>query len=263
MIPRTIHYFWIGDSPKPKTVLYCIESWKKICPGYQIIEWNETNYDFSKNKYMMQAYQKKKWGFVPDFARMDIVLEQGGIYLDTDVELIRPLDGLLDNKAFMGFEKTTEKEHFVACGLGFGAEPGNILIREMRDEYQDISFVDDEGNMNLLPSPQYNTRVLKRHGLKNEDRDQLIGDIMIYASDVLCPKMYCSSKTHLTERTVSIHHYDATWLEGERKKLHDRNVRLNVLLGDSLGNKTAKAMEDTEYLYKSLGKRIKRVLKRG
>lgn len=129
MIPKIIHYCWVGNCQKPKSVLYCIESWRKFCPDYRIIEWNESNYDFSKNKYMWQAYEAKKWGFVPDYARLDIVYQYGGIYLDTDVELVKNIDELLSHKAFMGFEDTGDGEFFVNCGHGFGAEPGNEITK--------------------------------------------------------------------------------------------------------------------------------------
>lgn len=260
MIPKKIHYFWVGGNPKPESVLFCIESWKRYCPDYEIIEWNESNYDFSKNRYMQQAYEAKKWGFVPDYARLDVIYQYGGIYLDTDVEAIRSFDSVLHNKAFFGFEKTTEKEHFVACGLGFGAEAGNTLVREMRDAYEEVAFVQDNGKLNLLPSPQYNTRVLLKHGLQNQDKDQILDDAVVYASDVLCPKMYCSSVTNLTDRTLSIHHYDASWMDGERKRLHDINVRLNRLFGDKAGNTLSKWLEDTEYLFKAAVRRLREKL---
>ena len=103
MIPKIIHYCWFGGAELPEKDRKCIESWKKFCPDYQIIEWNENNYDVTKNTYMYQAYQAKKWGFVPDYARLDIIYQHGGIYLDTDVELVKNLDSLLENDAFMGF----------------------------------------------------------------------------------------------------------------------------------------------------------------
>ena len=258
MIPKKIHYFWVGGNPKPESVLLCIESWRKYCPDYEIIEWNESNYDFSANEYMSQAYKAKKWAFVTDFARLDVIYRLGGIYLDTDVELIRSLDALLSRKMFLGFEKTTETEHYVATGLGFGAEPGMILLKEMMADYEDRNILDANGAVCFLPCPQVNTEVLRRHGLKNEDRDQTVGDAIIFASDVFCPQMYCSSAVHLTDRTVSIHHYDASWMDGDRKRLHDRNIRLNHLLGDQVGNRTAKFLEDTEYLFRAVKRRIKK-----
>ena len=119
MIPKKIHYCWIGGNPLPELAIKCIESWKKYCPDYEIIEWNEKNYDFRKNQFMREAYDEKKWGFVPDYARLDIIYEHGGIYLDTDVEIIKPLDSLLKEQGFAGMEQPG----IVALGLGFGAEP--------------------------------------------------------------------------------------------------------------------------------------------
>ena len=104
MIPKKIHYCWVGGNSKPPLVKKCIQSWKKYCPDYEIIEWNESNYDISKNIYMKQAYEAKKWAFVTDYMRLDIIYEHGGIYLDTDVELIKNIDDLLSNEAFAGIE---------------------------------------------------------------------------------------------------------------------------------------------------------------
>ena len=118
-IPKIIHYCWVGNSEKPKSVLKCIESWKKFCPGYEIKEWNESNYDFSKNEYMRQAYEAKKWGFVPDYARLDIIYNYGGIYLDTDVEIIKPFPKIVDGNGFMGFER----RHFLGTAV-LAAEKG-------------------------------------------------------------------------------------------------------------------------------------------
>ena len=117
MIPKKIHYCWFGNNPLPEKDRKCIESWKKYCPNYEIIRHDENNYDISKNKYMKQAYESKKWGFVPDYARLDIIYNEGGIYLDTDVELTKNLDELLKYDAYMGFEDDIH----VSPGLGFGA----------------------------------------------------------------------------------------------------------------------------------------------
>ena len=169
MIPKIIHYCWVGNSPKPKSVLYCIESWRKYCPGYEIREWNESNYDFSKNGYMKQAYEAKKWGFVPDYARLDIIYKYGGIYLDTDVELIKSLDELLNQTAFMGFENTGDGEFFVNCGHGFGAEPHNKIIGAARNLYDHIQFINDDNTYNLLPSPHYTTQIFVQAKFINQN----------------------------------------------------------------------------------------------
>ena len=235
MIPKIIHYCWVGNCPKPKSVLYCIESWRKFCPDYKIIEWNESNYDFSKNEYMRQAYEAKKWGFVPDYARLDIVYQYGGIYLDTDVELIKNLDELLSYKAFMGFEDTGDGEYFVNCGHGFGAEPGHRIIKTARDSYDNVNFRNKDGSCNLLPSPNYTTRVLKKFGLIQENKNQMLEDMMIFASDVLCPKNFRTGKIHKTNRTVSIHHFTASWMDEKIRKelLHIQKVK--KILGNKLG----------------------------
>ena len=227
MIPKIIHYCWVGNCPKPKSVLYCIESWRKFCPDYRIIEWNESNYDFSKNKYMWQAYEAKKWGFVPDYARLDIVYQYGGIYLDTDVELVKNIDELLSHKAFMGFEDTGDGEFFVNCGHGFGAEPGNEIIEAMRDLYDSVSFRNNDGSYNLLPSPNYTTEALRKFGLIQENKDQLLENMIIYASDVLCPKNFRTGKMHKTNRTVSIHHFTASWMDEDVRKelLHIQRIK--------------------------------------
>ncbi len=256
MIPRTIHYCWFGANPKPESVIFCINSWKKHCPEYEIIEWNDSNYDYTKCDYTRQAYEAEKWSFVSDFARLDIIYKNGGIYLDTDVEVIKPLDSLLENRAFMGFEKSIEKKHYVASGLGFGAEKGNELLKEMMEDYYRTSFYKQDGRMNLLPCPNYNTACLMRHGLINEDRDQFLDGMTIYASDVLCPQMYCDSELLLTKRTVSIHHYDATWLDGDGRRNYKRKIRLNRIFGIQLGTIISNIIGDTEYLLKAAEKRL-------
>lgn len=231
MIPKIIHYCWVGNAPKPKSVLYCIESWKKFCPDYEIREWNESNYDFSKNLYMKQAYEAKKWGFVPDYARLDIIYEYGGIYLDTDVELIKSLDEILNHTAFMGFENTGDGEFFVNCGHGFGAEPHNKIIGAARELYEYIRFLNEDNTYNMLPSPHYTTQILKKYGLVQENKDQELLDVMVYASDVLCPKNFRTGEISISKRTISIHHFTASWLDEKIKDELKRQQRLEKYLG--------------------------------
>ena len=139
MIPKIIHYCWFGGESLPESAIKCINSWKKFCPDYEIIRWDESNYDVTKNVYMKEAYEAKKWGFVPDYARLDIVYNYGGIYMDTDVELLKPLDDLLGCNAYMG----VEKPGIVALGLGFGAEKGNSVIGDLLEEYNDKRFINN------------------------------------------------------------------------------------------------------------------------
>lgn len=236
-IPKIIHYCWVGGKPKPPSVLYCIESWKKYCPDYEIIEWNENNYDFSKNNYMKSAYEEKKWGFVPDYARLDIVYEHGGIYLDTDVEVIKNLDPLLENKAFMGFENTGEGTFYVNCGHGFGAIPHHPIIKAARDLYEGLSFYNDDGSLNIIASPHYTTESLLAFGLAQENKDQDLPDMKVYASDVLCPKNFTTGKIKKTRRTVSIHHFTASWVDESIKKELKHQQKIKGIFGDKIGSK--------------------------
>lgn len=232
IIPKIIHYCWIGPSPKPESVLYCIETWRKFCPDYEIKEWNETNYDFKKNRYMKQAYGAKKWGFVPDYARLDIIYQYGGIYLDTDVELVRSFDPLLNQEAFMGFENTGDGEVFVNCGHGFGAVAHHKIIKSARDLYEHLEFVKENGELNLLASPHYTTQTLRQFGLVQENREQRLPGMTVYASDVLCPKNFRTGEINLTKNTVSIHHFTASWMDDKIKAELARRQRLEKKFGE-------------------------------
>lgn len=236
-IPKIIHYCWVGGKPKPQSVLYCIESWKRCCPDYEIREWNESNYDFTKNEYMRQAYEAKKWGFVPDYARLDIVYEYGGIYLDTDVEMLRSFDELLEQDGFMGFENTGDGEYFVNCGHGFGAVPHHEVIRTARDLYDTISFLNADGTPNLLASPHFTTQTLREFGLVQENRDQQLPGMTVYASDVLCPKNFRTGKIKKTPRTVSIHHFTASWVDEKIKEEMAHQQKIRNAFGTTLGSK--------------------------
>ena len=237
MIPKKIHYCWVGGAPKPESVLVCINSWKKYCPDYEIIEWNETNYDFTKNKYMQQAYENKKWGFVPDYARLDIIYEHGGIYLDTDVELIKSFDDMLQYPAFMGFEETGTGEYFVNCGHGFGAEPHHEIIKSARDLYDKLSFIKEDGTLNMLASPFYTTQSLKKFGLVQKNKQQELPNMIVFPSEVLCPKNFMTGKVNITKKSVSIHHFTASWLDDQIKNDLKKQQKFNNLFGKKLGAK--------------------------
>ena len=142
-IPKTIHYCWFGGKPIPEKYRENIASWKKYCPDYEIIEWNESNYDVAKNRFMQQAYQKECWPYVTDYARKDIIYENGGIYFDTDVEVLHSLDNLLFNDFFVGMDDVAN----INTGAGFGAAKGNSMIQALRDDYEQHSFVDESGRI--------------------------------------------------------------------------------------------------------------------
>lgn len=209
IIPKIIHYCWFGKKEIPDKYKVCMESWHKFCPDYRIIEWNEDNYDVTKNRYMKCAYESKKWAFVPDYARLDIVYNYGGIYLDTDVELVQNIDDLLFQNGFAGFET----ENYVALGLGFGAVEKLPIIKEMRDMYDDIDFILRDGNVDLTGSPVWQTKILQEHGLKKNGEYQVVADMTIYPIKVLNGREI--SKYRASEiYPKSIHHYElSSWQE--------------------------------------------------
>lgn len=233
MIPKKIHYCWFGDGEKSELVKKCIASWKQFCPDCEIIEWNESNYDLTKNQYMYEAYQAKRWGFVPDYARLDIIYEHGGIYLDTDVEMIRSFDDLFEQNGYMGFESATDAkqtEFSVNGGQGFAAPPKNELIRQMRDIYDGLHFINEDGSHNLQPSPYFNTLVLKQNGLVPNNTLQVIDGITIYPSEYFCPVNWKTHKREITENTHSIHHFDASWVSASEKKKRKRQRMLDQIV---------------------------------
>ncbi len=209
VIPKVIHYCWFGGGEIPDQYKHCMESWHKFCPDYKIIKWNEDNYDVTKNKYMKDAYERRKWAFVPDYARLDIVFNYGGIYLDTDVEVVQNIDDLLYQKGFAGFET----ENFVALGLGFGAVKNLPIIKKMRDMYEDIEFVLEDGSIDLTASPVWQTRLMKEYGLKTNGEYQMVGDMVIYPVKVLNGRGLTEHKNSGLY-PKSIHHYElSSWQE--------------------------------------------------
>lgn len=223
MIPKKIHYCWFGGNPIPEKDKKCIESWRKYCPDYEIIEWNESNYDVNKNKYMSQAYEAKKWGFVPDYARLDIIYNEGGIYLDTDVEIIKPLDELLFDKGFAGFEGI----EFISLGLGFGAEKGNPIIKKLLESYDDLLFINENGMLNLTPSPTYSTEAMKKTGFMLNGIKQTIDGFTVYPKEYFCPRDYYTGKLSKTQNTYTIHWYNASWKTPHQKRM----MKLRHIIG--------------------------------
>lgn len=224
-IPKKIHYCWFGGKEIPDNFKRYIESWYDKCPDYEIIRWDESNYDVSKNQYMYEAYKAEKWGFVPDFARLDIILHHGGFYLDTDVELLQSLDKLRKYGFVCGFESWD----YVALGLGFGAVAGNQVILEMMREYENLHFVDEEGNQNLTASPVYQTEYLVRKGLIPNGELQIISDGIVLPTEYLCP-VDTLGNGEISNNSISIHHYAGTWLDEKSQQQKDKKKSNRLLL---------------------------------
>lgn len=239
MIPKIIHYCWFGGNDIPEKDKKCIESWKKYCPDYKIIQWNESNYDITKNQYMKECYESKRWGFVGDYARLDIIYNYGGFYFDTDVELIKPIDELLNLKGFAGFEVGSNDKKYVALGLGFGAEAQNEIIGKMRDEYKNAQFVRNDGSLNLLPSPHYSTKVLENYGLICDGNMQDINGFRIFPEEYFCPLSPLDNILRKTNNTYSIHLYSASWMtEDDRirfKYVNNAKAKYGNKIGYYLG----------------------------
>lgn len=228
-IPKVIHYCWFGSNKMPRAAKKCIKSWEKYCPDYEIICWNEENFDFSQNQYAKEAYEAGKWAFVSDYARLKIIYDYGGIYMDTDVELLKSLDPLLKYKGYMGFDNSGK----VATGLGFGAEKGNEIIGAMLKDYDNIHFNLPDGGCDLTPCPDRNSATLTRLGMNFKNIDQTFNDVRFLAAEYLSPMDYYSGKKHITPNTYSIHLYAASWTSSVSK----RTTRLKRIIGVKMYDK--------------------------
>ncbi len=199
MIPKVIHYCWFGRNEKSKKMLNCIESWKKFCPEYTIVEWNEDNFDIRMNPYTRYAYENKKYAFLSDYVRLFVLYREGGIYFDTDVELVKPIDDLLEHSAYFGFET----DDYVNTGLGFGAEAGNPAVKQMLLEYNQLL----DGKHDVIGCPELNTQALLKMGLKLNGEYQNLGDAVIYPAEYFNPYEDATGYLTITKHTYSIHWY--------------------------------------------------------
>ena len=208
MIPKKIHYCWFGQKEKPKLAKKCIASWKSICPDYEIREWNENNFDLDQYPYLRWCYDTKKWAFLSDLARLIIIEQNGGIYFDTDVELLNRPDELLKYNAFYGFE--SEKK--INTGLGFGAKAGHETVKSMLDVYIDIKKNED-GSYPIIVCPDLNTEALITLGLKLNGKRQSIAGAEILPMEYLNPYNDQTGVLNKTQNTISVHWYSKCWLD--------------------------------------------------
>ena len=224
-IPKVIHYCWFGGAPLPKSVKKCISSWRRYAPDYEIIRWDESNFDFSANVYAKQAYDAGKWAFVSDYARLKIIYENGGVYLDTDVRLIKSLNSLTEKyDGFFGYEAG---ERLISTGLGFGAAKGNRFVKALLEDYENIPFIKPDGEFDQTPCPQRNTQLLVKMGLDRQTHDSVIDNVAFLEEEVLCPINFFTGEKHITDKTISIHKFDASWCTDSTK----RSLRLKKIIG--------------------------------
>lgn len=232
MIPKVIHYCWFGHNPLPSSAKKCIKSWEKYFPDYEIKEWNEQNYNVCKNRYICEAYKEKKYAFVSDYARFDILYQYGGIYFDVDVEVIKDMSAVLERGAFMGCERKDEKpDHiYVAPGLGMAAEAHMEFIKKMLNLYNMMSFYDSEGQVNQKTIVAYTTEELMKYGLIANGQIQHIAGFNIYPWEFFCPMDSQSGNIVISDNTYTIHHYMASW----HTSIDRIKKRIRVLIGPKM-----------------------------
>ena len=213
-IPKIIHYCWFGGKPKPELAQKCIKSWKKFCPDYEIMEWNESNFDVTTAPlYVQQAYCLKRWAFVSDYVRLKALVEMGGVYMDTDVEVIKSLDPYLKHEAFAGFEHLERVQTgLLACQKGFP------LFREFMAYYDTASFLQPDGTADVTTNVEILTALCRKRGLQCNDSYQEIDGLAIYPREVFCPIDFDTKKLKKTRKTVIIHWFSGSWVPEEELK---------------------------------------------
>lgn len=248
-IPKLIHYCWFGGKRKPPIVKKCIRSWKKYCPEYTIIEWNEDNFDVNSLLFCQQAYAARKWAFVTDYVRLKVLYDMGGIYMDTDVELLKPLDNYLQYPCFMGFQH----EQYVATGLIVGAEKHHAFIGENAAVYHQLEFHDHDDSRKLVVCQEYTTSLLKKRGLTLPCTGEIqqIGDIRIFPPEYFCPYDHRTKNLTITANTTAIHHFASSWWDAERKRRYRKDQRARYFYEIThIPNKLAQQLLGPQYYQK-------------
>ena len=208
MLPKIIHYCWFGRGEKPVLAQKCIDSWHKFCPDFEIREWNEDNCDYLAMPFMMEAYAAKKYAFVSDVMRLIVLEQYGGVYFDTDVELVRDIAPLMDDEGFIGFEN----DQYVNSGQGIAAMPHHPVVQAMIEEYRKLHFANADGTINAVGCPHLNTDVMERYGLVRNGKEQRVAGIHVCPAEFFNPLDSVTGKLTKTENTYSIHWYSMSWL---------------------------------------------------
>lgn len=213
-IPKVIHYCWFGKGEKPKLAKKCIKSWKKYLPDYEIIEWNEENFDINSNQYVKEAYESKKYAFVSDYVRLYALCNYGGIYMDTDVEVIKSLDEFLVHDAFSGFESLQD----AMTGI-MGCKKNFNLFKEFLDYYTDRSFIKENEELDTTTNVRIMNNILNKCGLISNNELQTVNGLTIYPKTYFCPLSFNSIESEFSNNTYTIHHFSGSWMTKEEKKV--------------------------------------------
>lgn len=217
MIPKIIHYCWFGGNPLPEEYQKYLASWKKFCPDYEIKEWNEGNFDLNSVPYVKEAYQSKKWAFITDYVRLYVLDTFGGIYMDTDVEVLRNLDVFLGEEGFSGFER----KNAVPTGI-MAAEKGQKFIHELLTQYDNLHFIKKNGDLDETTNVTRITETALKYGLNLNNTTQTIEGFTFYPTDYFCPKNSRTLEINITENSYTIHHFAGSWDSDNKLR---RNVK--------------------------------------
>lgn len=253
-IPKIIHYCWFGRGELPALAKKCIASWERFFPGWEIREWNEDNFDVNAIAYTREAYAAKKYAFVSDYARFKILYEQGGVYFDTDVEVLRPMDEILERGAFMGLERNVPAENSVNPGLGLACAPGLGLYKDILNAYHELHFELSPGVYNFKTVVQYTSEILLRRGLKPKPGIMEIDGVFIYPTEYFSPKSWETGEIRLTANTYTIHHFAASW--------HSRRERIYYWTKRRFGARAALALSFAFILFRNPKKNWEALMRR-
>ena len=225
MIPKIIHYCWFGGKKLPNDVMHYIDCWRRYCPDYQIIEWNEENFDIKRCSYVKEAYEAKKWAFVADYVRLYVLYNYGGIYMDTDVEVVKSFDDLLDCQAFMCFEN----EKFVSIGT-LGAIKGSGLVKELLESYDIRRFYLEDGSYDVTTNLHVVTSILsEKYNLKLNGKQQVLKEkICIFPMEYFIAKSQPLGWIQADENTYAIHHYSGSWVDENTKNIERKRRKYAV-----------------------------------
>lgn len=212
MIPKKIHYCWFGRNEKPALAKKCIDSWKKHLPDYEIIEWNEDNFDLEQNQYIKEAYQNKKYAFVTDYVRLYVLYQYGGIYMDTDVEVVKSLDSFLCNQAFSGFELP----QWIPTGI-MASEKSFPLFKEFLDYYTNRKFVLPDGTFDTTTNVEIMTGIVSKYGFVPNGKFQIVQGFALYPKDYFCPLDDATGKLEKTKNTATIHWFAKSWIDSKSR----------------------------------------------
>lgn len=247
MIPKIIHYIWFGGNPLPEDAVKCINSWKKYCPDYEIKEWNESNFDINACEYIKEAYSAKKWAFVSDYARLYVLVKFGGIYMDTDVEVVKPLDEFLTLRAFSGFE--TEKT--VPTGM-MACEKDHPFFDRLLHEYDGIHFTDKNGNHDLTTNVTRITKACLAAGLILNNQKQEVEGFTLYPNDYFCPLSHTDGKLYKTNNTYTIHWFAGSWKSEAEQNAHRKAMEFKNKYPGYIGKVLAVVYEGVIKVYDTL-----------